>query len=229
MTRRIYIFVNGILNRPGDAHAWTDRAAAWVNANTNFKGEKFEYFAGILTRRLFQSAHAQDLAEEIAVFQDSELVLVGHSNGCDLILRALRILFFDLLSKFRWTPIKAIHLISGACEPDFQKNGLNDLLSTNLVGDVTIYIGGQDSHFAHPMWLARQSQRFIGWAGLGYGTLGATGPENLLDSIRGRVHLVGQPCYDHSTWFAPGHFEQLMASLTVPDPNLNPTPNLNRP
>ena len=216
MIERVFIFVNGILNRPGDAHGWTDRACEWVNGRTDYKGEKFKYFAGVFTRRLLQNKHANDLAEKIRTFgaYNNKLVLVGHSNGCDLLLRALQ----KLDRRYELPFIDCLHLISGACERDFDRNGLNALVEVRLIKEVRVYVAGQDSHFCHPMWFARLSQRLIGWCHLGYGTLGAHGPANVTGRASMHVTTITEHRYDHSTWFQPKPFEELMSFITRPAP-----------
>ena len=101
----VYIFVNGILNFPGDAEGWTDRAVTWINKNTDAKGEKFEYFSGVITRRFRQQYRAIKLSELIEQYDGWTIILVGHSNGCDVILRALK------LTKVK---IGEVHLVARA-------------------------------------------------------------------------------------------------------------------
>jgi pimeloyl-ACP methyl ester carboxylesterase len=194
---RIFIFVNGILNCPGDHDGWTDRAATWVNVRTKDRAEKFEYFCGPLTRRLRLNSHAQDLAHLVAQYHDHRVVLVGHSNGCELICRALRV------SGVR---IEDVHLISGACSPDFNRNGLAEVMESGRVQRVVVYVAGKDL----PMRLAKWTGKLLGLFGLGYGTLGHRGPLNHPAGVR----VVIEPGYGHSTWFEDNvNFNKLMVNV----------------
>lgn len=199
---RVFLFVNGILNRPGCHDEWTDRAATWVNTRTQDRAEKFEYFCGALTRRLFINRHAADLAHLISQYAGKRVVLVGHSNGCELICRALRM---------TGVAIDQVHLISGACSADFNRNGLNDLIETQMVKRVVVYVAGADL----PMRLAIWSQKLLGWIGLGYGSLGYKGPVKLTPGAAMRVKQVAQPTFGHSTWFEPEHFHQTMLEVAT--------------
>lgn len=202
--KRIVIYVNGIMNQPGDAKNWTDRAVSWTHKHTEFRAEKFEYFCGVLTRRLFQAGHAQDLADMIEDYhQDDDhfkIVLVGHSNGCDLIVRALK-----LVNPF--LEIEAVHLISAACDPDFSSNGLNDLFREGRLEHATVYVAGADL----PMKIAEWTGKVLQKIGLGYGTLGRRGPVN--NAHPDKVKLIERTVFGHSTWFRPDCFEELMAEI----------------
>lgn len=191
------IVVNGILTAPGDARAWTDRAVTWLHcdAAVAVQAEKFEYYATALTRRLRQQRHARELAHLIELYKGREVHLVGHSNGCDIILRALA------LTRDR---IASVHLIAGACEEDFEKNGLNALLYTRQIGAVHAYTSPDDRVLAYA---ARPSRALFGWMGLGYGLLGLVGPTKITPPVRHLVSRWDRPGYGHSTWFSPENFD----------------------
>lgn len=202
-TEPVYIVVNGILASPGDARGWTDRAVTWLHneAEVNVQAEKFEYFASALTRRIRQQAHAEDLAALIRRYSGREIHLVGHSNGCDLILRALRL---------TTTGVRSVHLIAAACDEDFDRNGLNEDLVSGQLGNVHVYTSPDDGVLK---WAARPSRWLLGWAGLGYGLLGLVGPK-----FEARPELVtrdDRPGYGHSTWFSDEHFVETFKLILV--------------
>ena len=198
----VVIVVNGILNLPGSASGWTDRAVTWFHTHTEARAEKFEYLALPLTRRLFQASRARRLAELIDSYRGQRIILVGHSNGCDLITRALRLTD---------TSIHAVHLIAAACESDFESNGLNLRLIDNAIGSVHVYIGERD----WALKLAYYSSLVLSVFGLGYGSLGLTGPENLKNEQwkNTRVFVYRFPTYGHGTFFEkpvmPSIFQQI--------------------
>lgn len=217
MTPHLYIFVNGILNKPGAHNGWTDRAVSWVHQHTGHQAEKFEYLTGALTRRFTQNLHAVALRSLINSYKGRPIHLVGHSNGCDIIVRALT-------GEPMLAQIASVHLIAGACEADFEKNGLNRLLLDSKVGRVAIYVGGQDK----AMRAARVSQWVVGWLGLGFGTMGLTGPKNVdralavnvgqfseVFMLSAEVTVINEPKFGHSTFFDKAHFEETMRRVTT--------------
>jgi pimeloyl-ACP methyl ester carboxylesterase len=204
--RDLVIFINGILTRPGNAFAWTDDAVRWMNrkASDRFAADKFEYHSPALLRRLFIRGHAEDLARTISDYVSDEvpprLHLVGHSNGCELIARAVQL---------TGARIASLHLISGAVERDFGKNGLGTRLARGQVGKVWCYC----SHGDHVLkYLARGSQ-IVTFGALGYGDLGYRGPAGVEDPILNRVETHWENELGHSDWFGQPHFEATMSRL----------------
>lgn len=204
MNRDVFIFVNGILTRPGEAFAWTDRAVQWMNlhAADGVVSDKFEYYAPALLRRLYQRGHADDLAETIAQYPGARLHLVGHSNGCDLIARAVRLTS---------TPIASVHLIAAALERDFAKNGLGERLARGQIGAAYCLCSRGDMVLGR---LARATQ-LLGFLGLGYGDLGGRGPfaPEAGQLAAWRVRTIWRNTLGHSDWFSPAEFERTLSTV----------------
>ncbi len=198
-TPTIIICINGINENPGANDAWTDEATAELNLRTGSatKAEKFEYLARTLTRWIRQRKRAESLARRCKQFSDNgwHIVLVGHSNGCDLIARVLAL----------EVPALSVHLFAPAAdEATFAK-----AIAAKAVRRIHIY-GSPDDGVLKTAWWTRWMGRLVG---LGYGSMGLRGaefarayPAQVRDhSIRG---------YGHSTWFDPGwHFRQTMDLL----------------
>ena len=199
MRRRLYLFLNGILTMPSDTFAWTDRACRWIDANTSHKSEKYEYFSSAIFRRLFQSKRVSEVAEIIAQLSTMDIILVGHSNGCDIISRLLINYTLD---------IKEVHLIAGACERDFSKNGINKAMQDGRLQDCFVYGSKSDD----ALKLARNTGKFLRWFGLGYGTLGLEGA--LKVACKNRVHVLFRNTYRHSTWWDDERFDDTMRLIT---------------
>lgn len=199
--RRVIILGNGILNFPGSAHGWTDRGVTWIHRNTDHRAEKFEYFAGPLSRRIWQQGHADDMAALIRQYRGWEIVVAVHSNGADLLCRALRNLP-DMT-------IHEAHLISPACEADFRANGLNEALESGRVGTAVVYVAGRDK----AMWLARASRAVFGFLGLGYGDLGRVGAVGVSDAAKKHLGRVDEPEFGHCDWFEPDEFDFTMRRI----------------
>jgi hypothetical protein len=189
--KTVYIFVSGILTVPGRVENWTGKAATWVNLYTAAKGENIDYLTGV--RRQGELEHVERLTVVMDQYYANswDIVLTGHSNGCDVIL--------DSLVEQNWPPVKALHLISGACEADFERNGLNDA----PIPWISVWVAGQDRA------LALADTRAGRW--LGYGTLGLEGPRNAAVPV---TH-VNEPDYDHGDWFLPENFTRTMEIITA--------------
>lgn len=207
MPREVVIFINGILTRPGDAFAWTDSAVRWFNRHLGEQlvADRFEYFSPALFRRLTLQRHAQNLARALADYAagapcDFRLHLVGHSNGCELIARALEL---------NSSPIASVHLISAALDRDFGRNGLARRLERGQVGAVHCYCSKGDNVLRFG---ARPTQLFRA-LGLGYGDLGYRGPAGVPEVVGWKVHTHWAPGYGHSDWFTPPNFESTMLLL----------------
>lgn len=198
---RLYIFINGINTSPLDKNSWNARAELWVEAKTPYKAEAFRYYSDTFFRRLWQDRHVDDVIEIINHFPGFEVVLVGHSNGCDIISRIL------LKTRCSFTEI---HLIAGACDADCSKNGINDAFEEARIDRLYIYGSTNDGILKKAKW----STGFLRYVGLGYGYIGLVGPKKLRKDFRSKVTVNCNPLYDHSTWFALENFESTMRMIT---------------
>lgn len=196
MNRTAYIFVPGILNYPGSASEWTDKAVTWIHVRQTCEAaEKFEYMALPISRRLMAKRRAEQLAALIDRYPAAafNLVLAGHSNGCDLISRALWIAD---------RPANTVHFFSPAVPADPAFHRLPRLLSGGRVGFLHLYIAGHDGV------LSRSH-------------LGGLPVENVRAQFRDEHHTMvyGQPKFGHSSWWGPAQFEATM-NLIAPGAHL---------
>jgi len=198
--KTVYILVNGILTFPGESDNWNGKGVTWIHLNTPHKAEKIEYFVGPISRVLGQKERSRKLIKTLTYYQGWDIVLVGHSNGCDVIL--------DALAEMGCPRIEALHLISAACEADFDKNGLNFSVCFGWVGLVRVYVAGKD-------WALKLADTVTGKV-LGYGSLGKSGPVNLGKATP--VETVTEPEFGHSDWFHDDHFAETMRLLTDSGP-----------
>lgn len=215
--RLAYVFINGILTMPGDSEGWTDRAVTWINTRTASKAEKWEYATGPILRRIRQQERAEKIARLISFYEraEFEVVLVGHSNGCDIIARVL-----DLREASVWSysrPVRSIHLFAPAADAGDFIQAIDD----ESVRRVFVYRGGQDRALKAGRW----SRRLFGWAGLGYGSLGLADDDDTAGlelEYRPGVVVYDVPAFGHSDWFTRGEqFERTMVHLdraeAIPD------------
>lgn len=208
MNRRVYILVPGILTSTSDASSWCVRMSddiMRICRSTSACATEFRYFSGPFTRRIKQRRHAVELASVIESWGRAgfEIVLVGHSNGCDLIERAVR------LSGSR---IRSIHLIAAASKRDFCAAGYIERILSGSIGEISIHFSKSDSILS----------RFGKWSGifsvfgLGYGRLGELGPINVPEMMRGeRVRHVERHYMGHSDWFNEANYLNTLEEITA--------------
>jgi hypothetical protein len=200
----VEINVNGILAFPGRSDGWTDRAVTLGHLYLGMREEKFEHFSGVLTRHVWQEKRALALADLVNRYLDRgwPIFLRGHSNGCDVICRALA--YLD-------GAVQGLQLIAAACEADFSANGLNRALLRGVVHRVQLCCSPDD----RALWLARISHPFLNLFSNGYGSLGFTGPMNVADEIEHRVSTHWRPGFDHGTWLSSENLLSTMHLLHV--------------
>jgi len=199
MNKTIYIFINGILNMPSDTDAWTDRAVTWVHIHTGMHAEKYEYFSPVMLRRFRQQDRAETLARMIKYYHDWDVVMVAHSNGCDVVMRTLAIL--------KDKNMKELHFIAPACSRQVLYQ-MRLLVDTERLEKFQIFLGGKDRAMKWAAW----SQKILGPFGIGYGDLGGEDPV-MVGKIIGEENVIFEPQFDHSTWFEKAHFEGTMKKL----------------
>lgn len=198
-TRAVWIAINGILSRPGDAEGWTDRAVTWLHLHTEVRAEKFEYAAGALTRRLRQSARVKAIARMIGHYHRGgfRVTLLGHSNGAELVAQ--------VLGRIWPIEIEAAHLVAPATEGD----ELRRALASGQLGWLHLYGSRNDG----PLRLAKVSAQLGGWAGLGYGDLGRRVEH--FATLANRTTAHNDDTQGHSSWWTRGDsFERTMRLLT---------------
>jgi pimeloyl-ACP methyl ester carboxylesterase len=191
--KTVYLYVNGILTRPGHSKNWTGRAVTWSHVNRAAFAEKVEYYTGPLTRVFGQKKRAAKLARVLNFYRGWRIVLVGHSNGCDVIC--------DCLRDHAVSEIAELHLLSAACKADFSKNGLNSL-PPHWLTSIRVYIAQKD-------WALKLASTWSARHLLGYGALGRKGPVNPTR----RVDIVRRN-FGHSDWFAGEKFDRTMDLIT---------------
>lgn len=200
MKRTCFIAINGIRTNPGDAEGWTDRFVTWINTRLpdGVVAEKFEYYCSALLRRIKQAQRADEISKKVGYYRRAgyRIVLVGHSNGCDLIARVLETCGAE---------IDAAHLISPAADDE----DFAEAIREGLIRRIHLYGSKHDG----ALRLARATRPLIGWLGLGYGSLGLRGPEfeRLFPEV---VHDHSDDTCGHSTRLQKGtRFEALMQSV----------------
>lgn len=194
----LFIFWPGINQFPNDSRLWEAWASYWYTKKGLKNGFGY-YFCTAIMRRFHQSRrinHFCDVFRELTPGPSVPAVRIAcHSNGTDIVLKGL--------AKMGWPFVDQLHLISGACESDFDKNGLNEALRRGSVGKVVVYIAGQDKALAFAdTWLGRM---------IGYGNLGKVGPQNADPGFGpDRLNVIRQTMFGHSDWFNDCNWDMTM-------------------
>ena len=184
----VVVFVPGILTWPGAARNWSGRAVTWTHINTPHKAEKVEYLSGPgASRILGQRNRVRKLARTLEFYRGFEITLVGHSNGCSVILEALRTAALVGIRAHR------LVFVAPTCDEDCERNGINGLMRRGKVGRLEVLMGGRD-------WQARLAGSWLGRL-FGYGRMGVTGP---VGCVPGRSDVIRCADWGHSDWWGPG-------------------------
>lgn len=211
-----WFFVEGIENNTNDCRGWHLEAERWFERNTPFRADNLAYHVKFWNRWVHQKKVIDDLyyclssslGPPTATVDENrpwgELRMVGHSNGCPVIL--------EMFNKYPEAHCKELHLVAGAALADCDANHLNKLAANGQVERVFIWVSESDTVLQK--W-ARASRRFFGFAGLGYGDLGYTGPQNMSPKLTSIFQLVPRPGYRHSDYFVPAHFEDTMRFIAT--------------
>ena len=207
--QKVYILIPGIWSNPGDNFAWLDQAEDYIERNfPNSRARQYEYFSPAIFRRIGQQKRAREVASISAKYLDDgyDVALVGHSNGSDIICRAL-----SLLNPC--AGISEVHLIAGACEEDFRRNGLNVALASERVRRVFVY----SSHSDTALSKYASKSRWFRFLGLGYGLLGLVGPKHALSEFGERITNYREDHLGHCDWLGGEDFVQTMRRVTQSD------------
>ena len=197
--KTVYIFVNGIKTFPGQSKNWNGRAVTATHARFGGKScvvaEKVEYYTTALTRSLLQKHRAEKLVKVCSFYRDWNRVLVGHSNGADVIL--------DALHMDHTIRVSRLHLISPAVDWDCHKNGLNGFYRDGQITyPPSIWVAGKDKAL-------RLGGSFFGKL-LGYGALGLKGPKP--GTLLAQAGYC-EPNFGHSDWFNDENFNKTMERI----------------
>ena len=203
--KTVYFFINGIATWPGDHKNWNKRAAVWLALNhPEHHGILDEYFTTALTVWINARDRAEDFADLLRQFKGWRIVIVAHSNGCHVAVEALKIA--------HEVQVQVLHLVAGAVDANFARNGLNWMLKKAQVGKVCVYRGGRDHAMRICSLLAGKVLFNIG---LDDKPLGLSGAFNVDQFVSDRVAEYVEPKYGHSTWWKPENFDRTMKLFKI--------------
>ena len=194
--------INGIQTWPGSPRNWNKKACIWLARHfpdSPVKGLADEYWTTALTSWIQRRQRARAFANALGQFGGIRNVIVAHSNGCTVALDALQML--------RWMiHVEALHLVSGACDSNLERNGINSGLRSGALGKCCVYIAGKDQAMRIEDTLAGRSLFGLGWDK----PLGLAGPKNLDPLSISKVRMIRKADFGHSTWWEKQNFDNTM-------------------
>ena len=180
----IFLFergINGWASIWGEWKNWPNLAIVWINKfaaknELNWRAQTLTYFTGPilagLTRR-FRAFQFSKLIRSYSV-DDWDIIIVAHSEGTATVLEALR--------QAGWPKIKVLHLVCGACDSNFARNGLNFALRESKIDRIVCYRAGRDLAMEIEDTTLGLLMFGISWNDL---PLGLSGPVNVAGALWG--------------------------------------------
>lgn len=207
-TKTIYIAERGVLGWEtifGEWKQWPNLSVAWWHNNTPHKAQTLTYFIGPILAGLTRRWRAKQFCKLLAQYEGWRIILVAHSEGTATGLLALKLAHYP--------PVEEIHLVCGACNADYGRNGLNHAVALNRAKKIFIYIAGKDKAM-------KLEDTYLGSLCFGLqcgGTpMGLRGPENMTPEAARRTTIRKWPTFGHSDCFTPFHFDDTMLEITYP-------------
>lgn len=204
--RTVFLFERGILGWGAIVGQWSDWPNQAVMAtNKRFGHDRAQallYFTLPFTAGITRPWRSKWFGQMLAGYRGWRIVIAAHSEGTATVLDSLR--------RDKWPYVDRLHLICGACDSDFQRNGLNFALQTQKIGKVITYRAGKDQAMKLENLRLGRSMFDIHSNPLGY-----KGPENVADGVRVGGHLeeVEWDTFGHSTCWEDVHFQETMKEI----------------
>lgn len=206
----VIFFEHGINSVPSSWRDWVNRAIAHTHLNTPYKAQTLAYFTTALTVFWREEERSKAFGKMIRWYSvnDWDIIIVGHSNGTRVVLEGMSLAGFP--------KIKAVHLVCGACNANFETNGINTALRKGSLEKVFVYAGGKDMAMkientlmgrmlfdvTKPLGLKKECQTIANNNFYFARNVSLTHAE--------QVSELEWSEYGHSTCWLPNHFEQTM-------------------
>jgi len=208
--KTIFFFERGIMGWKtlfGGWFNWPNQAVSWIHRHTGCRAQTLLYFVDALFAGLTRERRAKWFRDMLSQYPDSEgweIHICAHSEGTATVLESLRLAC--------WPKIKALHLVSGACDGDFERNGLNHALEHGRISEVFVYVAGKDAAM-------KLEDTIIGHWCFGIRMkdkpLGLTGPINMREHLMSQVIEIYEPTFGHSDWFTRSNFNKTMGRFAA--------------
>lgn len=185
----------GINNQPESWSDFLNRMSPIVNLRGDWRADGIYYATSALTVGANEPERVQTCANKLKAYSPVETHVMGHSNGT-------RVILDGWLAAGR-PPLATVHLLCGACDADFDANGINAGLLEGLIGDVFVYVASEDEAM-------RIEDTFVGKPIFdlpeNHQPLGLAGAKNINPAVASRVHRIDWIGFGHSTCWNEQNF-----------------------
>lgn len=199
----IYFAKNGIRTGTKENKNWGPKFSHHMLVR-GYIAEEYRYSTWAITRRIGLDRHVRAIAEKLRRYSNNgwDIVLVSHSNGCEMDRRLM--VNEGIVPKQVWWYAPAV-------EADFSKNGLNYFLSKHQT-IVNVFASEKDFVLKHVAGWSRK----LTFGKLGYGSLGHTGPVNLTSP--GQVQTLTNDSLGHNDYFKKANIIERIHEITANTP-----------
>ncbi len=182
---------------------WPNEAIVKIHQETPCKAQTLLYTTIPLLAGLTRRWRAMQFAKLIKSYKGWNIHIIAHSEGTATVLSALRHL--------DWPDVETLHLLNGAADANFERNGLNSALCHNRIGKVFVYIADKDVAMKIEDTAIGLLMFGISWNDL---PLGLSGAKNVAQGLWDcRVIQKHWKNYGHSTCFEPKRFDSTMLQI----------------
>jgi pimeloyl-ACP methyl ester carboxylesterase len=182
---------------------WPNKAIVNIHKNTPCKAQTLLYATIPLLAALTRRWRARQLGKLLTAYKGCKIHIVGHSEGTATVLEALRLL--------DWPEVETLHLVCGACDSNYERNGLNFALRHNRIEKVFVYVADKDNAMKWEDTIIGLLMFGISWNDL---PLGLSGAKNVAQGLWDtRVIQSHWERYGHSDCWTPHYFDSTMLQI----------------
>ena len=136
--KTIWFIVRGIAGHPSDLLEWEYAIRDDIIRQTQLHAIAISYATNFLTvwdRRAWRGRRFGDILAKYAA-DGWRINIISHSEGA--------VVATDAMRSARFPRVETLHLVCGACDANFERNGLNEALRINRLGVAHVWIAGRD-------------------------------------------------------------------------------------
>lgn len=201
--------INGWASIFGDWKNWPNQAIVSIHQTgadngLDWRAQTLTYFTGPVFAGLTRHKRAKNLSKLIRAYsvKNWNIVIVAHSEGTATVLQALK--------DAGWPKVQALHLLCGACDANFNRNGLNGAILQGKIDSVHVYVADKDKAM-------RLEDTILGHWFFGIRTkdlpLGLSGPRSMTLVSQKATTVHHWKNYGHSDCWLQDNFKGTMTEL----------------
>jgi len=205
--KTIWFVIRGIAGHPSDQLEWEYEGRDILILTTGRPAVAVSYATTFLTVWNRRHWRARQFARVLRKFtaRDYRVHILAHSEGT--------VVAVDSMKLAGWPRVESVHLVCGACDSDFHRNGLNEAVRTGCIGRVHCYMAGEDEAM---WWENLDLGKILFGIPLRSRSLGLKGPRNVDDAVRSQIiehRDAPWDNYDHSTCWETGKIEATLLQV----------------